>query len=264
MAALSARAARSLLALIAVVVAVTLAGCGGSDGTPAAAPGDDVAGVAETKALLDGIPQKQLALGSPKAPVTLVEVIDLQCPFCEMHQREVQPKIVKDFVRTGRLRIVLVPVSFLGDDSTRMEIVMLRLSQQAKAWDFANLVFWNHGQEGSGYATDGWLRRIVEAIPGTDSTAASTTPDKDILQAAQASKLIAERGMAKAGGAGTPFFTIGKTGDPIYDLTPILAGAPPDAYDVIAKPIKRVETGKAPEPLEAAPEDSSAQEAGDA
>ncbi len=50
--------------------------------------------------------------------------------------------------------------------------------------------------------------------------------------------------MAKVGGAGTPFFMIGRTSDPIYDLTPILAGAPPNTYDVIERAVERVEAGK--------------------
>jgi protein-disulfide isomerase len=237
-------------------IALALSACGGSDvrarsGTTPAKQTDDIAGVAETKALLAGLTQRQLSLGSPKAPVTLAEVIDLQCPFCRSHQLDAQPRIVNELVRTGRLRIVLIPVSFLGTDSTRMEVVMLRLSQTGQAWAFANLVYWNQGQEGSGYATDGWLRRIVSAIPGTDPSAASTTPDRDILQAAQASKIIAEQGLARAGGAGTPFFMIGKTGTPLYELTPILAGAPPNTFDVIERAVEDVERGRTPEQLRA-------------
>lgn len=259
MRALLIRARRLLLALIALLAMSVVAGCGGDDtgssgGKPA---GDDVAGIAETKALLDGIPQKNLALGSPKAPVTLVEVVDLQCPFCRAHQLDVQPKLIESFVRTGRLRIVLAPVAFLGRDSERLEIVMLRLSQSAKAWEFANLVFWNQGPEGSGYATDGWLRRIVEGIPGgVPEGAASTTPDESIVQAAQATKLIAERGMAKVGGSGTPFFMIGRTGEPLYDLTPILGGAPPNAFEIVEQALEAVEEGKAPEQLEPSSEGS--------
>lgn len=251
------RLRRRAAALVALVGALALAGCGGDErraptsGDRPAAPATDVQGIAETKALLEGVPQDGLVLGEKTAPVTIVEIVDLQCPFCRQHQLEVQPKIVERLVRTGRVQLHLVPIGFLGPDSQRMEIVLLRLGARDKAWDFANLVFWNQGPEGSGYATDGWLRSIVSAIPGTDaseaSSLASTTPDTQITQTAQAASAIAQLTVRRMGGGGTPIFSVGRSGTAAQDLTPVLAGAPPDSYERILNAVKAVEAGKEPD-----------------
>ncbi|MEH3054684.1 MAG: thioredoxin domain-containing protein [Patulibacter minatonensis] len=247
-----------LAASLLAASALGVSGCGGDDGSrtgasdagSAEAPTTKVAGVAETKALFAGIEQNGLALGDPQAPVILTEVVDLQCPFCKAHQLDVQPKIVKDLVRTGRVQLHLVPVSFLGEDSQRMEIVLLRFARSQQAWQFTNLVYWNQGQERSGYATDAWLRQIAAAVPGTKSATvdelASTTPDAGIAKAAQESQAFAQNVIGKAGGGGTPFFAIAAKGQGLDDFTPILSGADPNSYAHILAAVEAVEAGRRP------------------
>src|SRR6185436_11108323 len=88
-------------AIVAVLVAVTLASPNKSE--PAKGKGSGAAATAAFK----GIPQSGIALGSPKAPVTMVEFADLQCPFCAEYQRAVFPTILKRYVRTGKVRVEL-------------------------------------------------------------------------------------------------------------------------------------------------------------
>lgn len=249
------RGALGLLLLALAATPVALAGCGADAEKQQASttPAAKVAGVRETSALLKGIPQEGLVLGDKSAPVTIVEILDLQCPFCRKHQLDVQPKVVDELVRTGRAQLHLVPVAFLGADSQRMEVVLLRLAAKNKAWEFANLVYWNQGQEGSGYATDAWLRDLVTAIPGTDpadaAALASTTPDASIARTAQVAGAIAQAAVRQAGGGGTPFFTVGKTGTAAQHLTPVLSGAPPDSYEQLLAAVEAVEAGKLPKAL---------------
>lgn len=45
--------------------------------------------------------------GSPDAPVTMVEFLDYECPFCQKFHTETMPKLIEEYVDTGKLRLVL-------------------------------------------------------------------------------------------------------------------------------------------------------------
>lgn len=71
------------------------------------------------QSLFAGIPQQGAVIGSPMARVTLVEYADLQCPYCGKWARETLPVLIKEYVRTGKLRIVFKGLAFLGPDSEK-------------------------------------------------------------------------------------------------------------------------------------------------
>src|SRR5205823_5256779 len=100
-----------------------------------------------------GIPQPGPALGSPHAPYTLVEFVDLQCPFSARFDREVLPAVIRRFVRTGLLRLELRTVAFLGPDSAPLAAATTAAGMQDHMWQFADRVFRDQGRENSGYAT---------------------------------------------------------------------------------------------------------------
>lgn len=45
-------------------------------------------------------------LGSANAPVTMIEFSDYECPFCKRHFTEVYPEIKRDYIDTGKLKLV--------------------------------------------------------------------------------------------------------------------------------------------------------------
>lgn len=45
-------------------------------------------------------------LGDPKAKVTILEFGDYQCPFCRAFWRETLPRIKKEYIDTGKVRLV--------------------------------------------------------------------------------------------------------------------------------------------------------------
>lgn len=146
------------VAVAAVLASVVIAGGGSGTSTKT---------TSETSAL-KGIAQSGLTLGSPKAPVTIVEFADLQCPFCAAYARDVLPGVIDRHVRTGRLRLELQVLAFLGEDSLRGGAMAAAAARQDRLWPFADAFYRSQGQENSGYATDDFLRRTAEATPGLD------------------------------------------------------------------------------------------------
>lgn len=45
--------------------------------------------------------------GAPDAPVTMVEFLDYECPFCQRFHTETMPILLTEYVETGKLRIVV-------------------------------------------------------------------------------------------------------------------------------------------------------------
>jgi protein-disulfide isomerase len=149
---------------IAVVLISILAGASTSD----LRPGKPVPGAARTLKLFAGIPQRGTELGDPRAPVTLVELGDLQCPACAQFSQDALPQIVGDYVRTGKVLVVFRALDLIGKESLTAARMALAVGQQDHLFEFASLMYGNQGLENSGYVTETYLRALAGAIPGVE------------------------------------------------------------------------------------------------
>jgi protein-disulfide isomerase len=160
------------LVLLAVVLAVIVGGAlvaisvAGSDDDTTATFG--VHGGAATTAMLRGIPQRGNVLGDPKAPVTLHEYADFQCPFCARFAVETLPVLVREYVRTGKAKLAFHGVAILGPDSLPPLQAAYAAAEQNRLWQYTELVYHNQGQENSGWVNDELLRSLGESVPGLD------------------------------------------------------------------------------------------------
>jgi len=123
-------------------------------------------GATDVNTLFKGIPQSGLTLGNPKAPVTMVEYIDLQCPFCQQFETQVMPDIIKTYVRTGKVKIEARIVAFIGADSSRGRNAMIAAATQNRAYNFSEILYYNQGTENTGWLNNAMVGEAVSSIPG--------------------------------------------------------------------------------------------------
>jgi protein-disulfide isomerase len=202
--------------IAAALVAASLLGSGSAQGEPAASQ-RRVAAPVERDPLFRGIPQDGIALGSPQAPVTLVEYADLQCPYCAQWARDAFPTIVEQYVRGGRVRVVFRGLAFIGPESDSALRAALAAGEQDRLWDVVHGLFVQQGAENSGWVSEALLRSFGGTGLDTQRMLESTESPWVERQLAAAGR-AAER----AGVPGTPFFQAGRTGGA---LTPLRVSA---------------------------------------
>jgi protein-disulfide isomerase len=157
----------AVILIAAIVISVAGSDDESSDGGEASSA--DTALVEQT---LDGIPQEGVLLGEPDAPETIVEFVDLQCPFCAEFSTEAFPEFVDRFVRPGDVNYELRVISFLGADSGEAAEMAAAAALQNRLFDFTEVFYLNQGEENSGYVTDEFLTEIGEQTPGLEVDAA--------------------------------------------------------------------------------------------
>jgi len=198
----------ALAAVVVAIVAIASSG-GGSSDKPKLKAGESLPGQTEANARFAGIPQDGITLGDPKAPVTLVEFADLQCPFCRQYTTNVMPTLVAEYVKTGKVKMVFRNVTIIDQDSHLAAEMAAAAGLQNKLWPYIDIFYANQGEEHSGYITDAFLERIGRAVRGLDVDRAMT--DRK-LPKIQSQLTEAQTEMQIAGFQGTPSFLVGPTG----------------------------------------------------
>jgi protein-disulfide isomerase len=156
--------------------------------------------------------QKQTALlesrtkGTAKAPVTVYEMSDFQCPYCRQFARETFPELERDYIRPGKVRWVFInfPLTSIHAHASAAAELALCASQQNRFWQVHDLLFQHQ---------EAWAP-LKEAGPFFVSLADSAGLSKKTLLACLESpetrnnvKADAE-GAARAGATSTPSFYI--------------------------------------------------------
>ena len=159
-------------------------------------------------ALVDGIPQRGTVLGQKSAAVTLIQFEDLGCTHCKTYMQEAFPTIVRDYVRTGLVKVDFRGLGVVTRASEPALRYTLAASRQQKLWQVVALFYESQGSLNE-LATDRGAKRLVRGIPGIDP-ARLVADAKSLSVRRQANAHTAEA--VRRNVPGTPWFFI-KVGD---------------------------------------------------
>jgi len=87
------------------------------------------------------IPQR--TKGDPAAPITIYEIADFQCPACRMFWEQTLPAIERDYVRTGKARIVFInfPITSIHRNAAPAAALAMCAARQDRFWPMHDLLF---------------------------------------------------------------------------------------------------------------------------
>lgn len=167
-------------------------------------------------------------LGSLDAPVTIVFWSDFQCPYCRAAEVggipqipivPAIPEIIKNYVDTGKVRLVFMDFAFLGEDSVTAGLynrsVWALYPNQYFVWRTA--MFTAQDGEGQGFGDAASIDKLTATIAGID--AKKVAADVKANEAAYRTALESDKAEAiKVGINATPSFVVGKK---------VIAGAQP-------------------------------------
>ncbi len=164
-------------------------------------------------------------LGNPSAPVTLIEFGDYQCHFCNVFFHSTEGDILKNYVETGKVKIIFKDYNIIGPDSVNASHGSHCAKDQGLFWEYHDILYSNWTGENNGWASSKNLEKFANEI-GLDMDVWTQC----MLDGTHSQTILASNEDAKSLGiTGTPaFFVIDSDGK-----TTKLFGAQP--YDTFEK-----------------------------
>ncbi len=129
-------------------------------------------------------------LGDPNAPVKIVEFSDFQCPFCARFWEQTEPRIIADYVATGKVYFEYRSMgNFVSDNINRSVGTNNTESQDAihaaycagdqnRFWEYHSILFANHTGENVGDYSSRRLTAYAETL-GLDMAAFNSCMDSN-------------------------------------------------------------------------------------
>lgn len=164
-------------------------------------------------------------LGNSNAPVILVEFGDYQCHFCNVFFHSTEESIIRNYVDTGKVRMIFKDYNIIGPDSVTSSHGAHCASDQGLFWEYHDILYSNWTGENNGWASSENQLRFAQEL-GLDidqwsECMAKETHSQVILASNEDAKSL-ELG-------GTPaFFVIGPDGN----ITRLFGAQP---YEVFVK-----------------------------
>lgn len=103
-------------------------------------------------------------LGDPNAPITLVEFGDYQCHFCNVFFHDTKDKIVKNYIETGKVKMIFKDFTIIGPDSINAAHGAHCANDQGLFWEYHDTLYNNWTGENNGWASSENLLKFAGQI----------------------------------------------------------------------------------------------------
>jgi protein-disulfide isomerase len=165
-------------------------------------------------------------LGDPNAQVTLIEFGDYQCHFCNVHFHNTEHRLLENFIKTGKVKMIFKDFTIIGPDSVNAAHGTHCANDQGKFWEYHDILYNNWTGENNGWASSDNLLRFAQEIELDIDQWSDCMIDERYSQIiSNSSKDARELGIT-----GTPaFFVIG----PDNKITRISGAQPYESFEKI-------------------------------
>jgi protein-disulfide isomerase len=142
-------------------------------------------------------------LGNKNAPITIVEYASLTCPHCASFQQETLPQIKKEWIDSGKARLVFRDFPF--DQAALRASMLAQCAGPTRFWGFLDVLF--HSQDSWARAADptAALGKIARVGGMSEQQFQACMVDKDVQNFVVGNRLAGEQ---QYGVESTPTFFI--------------------------------------------------------
>jgi protein-disulfide isomerase len=158
----------------------------------------------------------------------MIEFGDYQCFYCNKFYHDIEPDIVKNYINTGKVRMVFKDYTIIGQDSVNAAHATHCAQEKGKFWEYHDTLYDNWSGENTGWASSSNLLGFAKKI-GLDTNAFSQcmTQSKYILTVQGSVSNAKDLGLT-----GTPdFFIIASDNS----ITKVVGAQPYEVFDNIFK-----------------------------
>jgi len=103
-------------------------------------------------------------LGNMDAPITLIEFGDYQCHFCNVFFHSTEGDILKNYVETGKVKMIFKDYNIIGPDSVNASHGAHCASDQGLFWEYHDILYSNWTGENNGWASSENLGKFAQEI----------------------------------------------------------------------------------------------------
>jgi len=103
-------------------------------------------------------------LGNSNAPITLIEFGDYQCHFCNVFFHSIEGDILKNYVETGKVKMIFKDYNIIGPDSVNASHGAHCANDQGLFWEYHDILYSNWTGENNGWASSENLGKFAQEI----------------------------------------------------------------------------------------------------